>query len=79
MFVVPKPFGSFRNRAANLELKTTEFSMGTSLETIESLTQQKLLYWELPNRVEEVKKKREFKAVFEIMANLVGDAKQPSR
>ena len=44
---------------------------GTSLETIESLTQQELLHSELPNRVEE-KKKRELKAVFEVMANLAG-------
>ena len=31
------------------------------------------MYSELPNRVEEVKTKRELKAVFEVMANLAGD------
>ena len=34
---------------------------------------QELLCSDLPHRVEEVKKKRELKAVFEVMANLAGD------
>ena len=50
-----------------------EFAKETSLETIESQTQPELLYSELPNRVEEVKKKRELKSAFEVMANLAGD------
>ena len=40
---------------------------------MESQTQPELAVFELPNRVEEVKNKRELKAVFEVMANLAGD------
>ena len=55
MFVVPKPSGSLRNRAAKFDLRNDRFAEGTSL-------------------VEEVKKKRELKAVLEVMAkNLAGD------
>ena len=64
--VVPKPFGSFRNRAAKLDLKTTGSGKGTSFETIESQTQQELLYSELQSRVEEVNEKRKLTAVFEV-------------
>ena len=45
---------------------------GTSFETIESQTQQDF-YSELPIQSDEVKKKRELKAVFEVMAKLAGD------
>ena len=45
---------------------------GTSLENIESQTQQDLLYLELPNRVEEAKKKQDVRAMFEVMADVAG-------
>ena len=41
-------------------------------ETNESQPQQYVLYLELPNRVEEAKKKREVLAIFEVMADLAG-------
>ena len=53
-------------------MNTTSLVKGTSLEIIESQTQQDLLYWGLPNRVDEAKKKREVRAIFEVMANLAG-------
>ena len=47
-------------------------SLGTDV------TGQELLCSDLPHRVEEVKKKkRELKAVFEVMANLAGDVEAP--
>ena len=42
---------------------------GTSLETTESQTQQDQLYSRLPNRVEEARKKREARAIFEVMVS----------
>ena len=53
VFVIPKPLGSFRNRAGKLELKTTEFGKGISLETIESQNAARIALFGTPNRVEE--------------------------
>ena len=51
-------------------MNTTLLGKGTLLETIESQTQQNMLHLELPNRAEEAKKKREVKAIFEVMAEV---------
>ena len=50
----------------------TSLNEGTSLENIESQTQQHLLYLELLNRVEEEKKKQDVRAMFEVMADVAG-------
>ena len=52
---------------------------GTSLQTVESQTQLDQLYSGLPNRVEEAKKQRGVRAIFEVMASLaVADDGTPS-
>ena len=53
-------------------MNTTSLVKGTSLENVESQTQQDQPYLGLPNRVEAARNKREVRAIFEVMANLVG-------
>ena len=57
---------SLRNEREN----TTLLKKSISFATIESQTQQDQLYSGLPNRVDEARKKREVRAIFEVMANL---------
>ena len=49
---------------------TTSLVKGTSIETIDSQTQQDQLYSGLPNWAEEGRKTREVRAIFEVMASL---------
>ena len=46
--VVPKQFGSLRNRAAKLEMKTKEFGEETSLETIEKSEPARIAVFGIP-------------------------------
>ena len=56
---------NLRNQREN----TTSLVKGTSLETTKSQTQQDQLYSGLSNRVEEARKKREARAIFEVMVS----------
>ena len=50
--------------------KRTSLVKGSSIETMESQTQQDQLYSGLPNWAEEGRKKRKVRAIFEVMACL---------
>ena len=66
-------FGSFGTESCHLDLKTTEFVKGTSLETIESQAQLDQLYQELANgaqahRGRETSKVIQARAAFDLVA-----------